>query len=167
MTPETDPAPDQGPRAYAHGHTTSEAGAGDGIPMFFGVAAGAIPLWWRAARPLVARAADRSDGRYRADDVLAARLRREMQLWVAVDRSDPERIEALCVTEIAAYPQEKRCGLVFCAGRDAARWISHLDDIAAWARAQGCAALEFQGRTGWERLLKGWEKTHVLLRKRI
>jgi hypothetical protein len=56
---------------------------------------------------------------------------------------------------------------VFCAGQNPGHWLGHLDGIATWARAQGCAALELQGRPGWERLLEGWEKTHVLLRKRI
>ena len=90
-----------------------------------------------------------------------------MQLWIAVDRSEPERIEAVCVTEIVSYPRERRCGLVFCAGDESGRWLHHLDAIADWARGQGCAALELQGRPGWERRLPEWKKTHVLLRKRL
>jgi hypothetical protein len=131
------------------------------------VPAASIRAIWPKVEAQLRRACDRADGRYAVDDVLAALLRREMQLWIAVNRSDPDRIEAVCVTEIVNYPQEKRCGLVFCAGRNPGHWLDHLDGIATWARAQGCTALELQGRPGWERLLEGWEKTHVLLRKRI
>lgn len=122
---------------------------------------------WPQAEPELRRACNRSDGRYAVEDVLASLLTRDMQLWLSVDVGDSDRIEAVCVTEIVRYPQERRCGLVFCAGHRPARWLHHLDEIGGWARAQGCAALELQGRPGWERLLRGWEKTHVLLRKRL
>lgn len=113
------------------------------------------------------RACERSDGRYAIGDVFAALLRRDMQLWIAVDEASEDPVEAVCITEMIAYPREKRCGVVFCAGRNPGRWLHHLESIEGWARAQGCAAVELQGRPGWERLLKGWDKTHVLLRKRI
>lgn len=122
---------------------------------------------WPAIAPMLQRACDRSDGRYAIADVLAALQGREMQLWLAVDADAAGAVEAVCVTELVRYPREKRCGIVFCAGREPQRWLHHLDAIERWARAQGCAALELQGRPGWERLLKGWDRTHVLLRKRI
>lgn len=125
-----------------------------------------VPTLWPKIVGDMERACDRSDARYAAAHVLSALLRRDMQLWLAAgDGENP--IEAVCVTEIVAYPREKRCGIVFCAGRNAARWLHHLEAIENWARKQGCAALELQGRPGWERLLEGWDKTHVLLRKRI
>lgn len=132
-----------------------------------GVSHALVPAFWTKVAPVLDRACDRSDGRYAVDDVLAALLRRDMQLWIAADDPSDGAVEAACITEIIAYPREKRCGLVFCAGRAPACWLHHLDVIEAWARDQGCAALELQGRPGWERLLDGWEKTHVLLRKRI
>lgn len=130
------------------------------------VPAAQVASVWPWVEPELRRACARSDGRYAAEDVRAALLARDMQLWIAVGAAG-RGIESVCVTELVKYPQEKRCGLVFCAGRRPERWLHHLDEIAGWARAQGCAALELQGRPGWEKLLPGWEKTHVLLRKRI
>lgn len=37
--------------------------------------------------------------------------------------------------------------------------------IEAWARNLGCFALEIHGRRGWERMLKGFTKTAVILEK--
>lgn len=122
---------------------------------------------WPAIAPMLKRACERSDGRYAIEDVRAALHRREMQLWLAVAADVDGAVEAVCVTELVRYPREKRCGIVFCAGREPQRWLHHLDAIEKWARAHGCAALELQGRPGWERLLESWDKTHVLLRKRI
>lgn len=136
------------------------------MTQLVGVSHAVVPTLWPNVAPVLQRACDRSDGRYAVDDVRAALLRRDMQLWIAVG-GGTDTIEAICITEIVAYPQEKRCGVVFCAGRDVPRWLHHLDAIEAWAQMQGCAALELQGRPGWERLLDGWDKTHVLLRKRI
>jgi hypothetical protein len=134
--------------------------------MLLGIPPDVVPAFWQIAAPLIGRAIEHADGRYEIADVLAAVLARDMQLWIAVDARSMA-VEAACVTEIVAYPREKRCGLVFCAGREADRWIRHLPEIADWAREQGCAALELQGRPGWERLLRDWQKTHVLLRKRL
>src|SRR5690606_38437080 len=131
-----------------------------------GVPAGAVPALWPRVEALVQRACVRSDGRYEADDVLRALQAREMQLWIALARPGLA-IACVCVTEIVDYPRERRCGLVFCAGVQPERWLGCLGGIECWARQQGCAALELQGRPGWERLLGDWTKTHVVLRKRI
>jgi len=126
-----------------------------------------IPFIRTVVEPEIRRACARSDGRYDSADVLAALLAREMQLWLAVDATSG-KTNAVCVTQIVNYPRERRCSLAFCAGKRPGLWLHHLDDIAEWAKAHGCAALELQGRPGWEKLLPaGWKRTHVLLRKRI
>ena len=134
-----------------------------------GVPRWALDRYWPLAEPAIARAVARSDGRYAVADVFAALRAGEMQLWISLaeidDRADA--IEAVCVTEIVSYPREKRCGIVFCAGKDRKNWLHHLAGIETWAKAQGCAAFELQGRPGWERALPDWRKTHVILRKRI
>ena len=132
-----------------------------------GVPAAAIePIWSRVA-PILQRACARSDGRYAVEDIHAALACGDMQLWIAIDPSQVNEIEAACATEIVNYPRERRCGLVFCAGQHPERWLHHLQTIGDWAREQGCVAMEMQGRPGWERLLRDWQKTHVLLTKRL
>ena len=160
-------------RRAAGGPPASQArnavGSSNGTPAaLFGIPADKVLAVWRIVEPEIRRACARSDGRYESDDVLAALLARDMQLWLAIDVAVPGKMDAVCVTQIANYPRQRRCALVFCAGHRPERWLHHLDTIGEWARAQGCVAMELQGRPGWERLLgDGWEKTHVLLRKRI
>jgi hypothetical protein len=144
----------------------SGTGADTGRTVLMGISPDMLPVFWPLVAPLLAQALEHADGRYALEDVRDALLARDMQLWIAVDPRSLA-IEAACVTEIVAYPREKRCGVVFCAGRRTERWLRHLDEIEDWARGQGCHALELQGRPGWERLLRDWEKTHVLLRKRL
>lgn len=153
------------PRRDAENPLPGLAGAA-GRTMLLAVPPDVVPAFWQLVVPDLGKAIAHADGRYALEDVLAALLARDMQLWIAVD-SRSMAIAAVCVTEIVNYPQEKRCGLVFCAGRSVERWIRHLDEIEAWAREQECDALELQGRPGWERLLPDWRKTHVLLSKRF
>ena len=49
------------------------------------------------------------------------------------------------------------------------RWFHHIDDIAAWAKRQGCKKMEVFARPGWERVLKhkGYVKTHVQIEKEL
>jgi hypothetical protein len=90
-----------------------------------------------------------------------------MALWLAL--SETEAIEALAITEIAAYPRITVCKLLACTGDDAALWVHLLESIEAWAKSRGCAAMEPVCRPGWERRLKpmGYRKTHVVLEKRL
>lgn len=82
---------------------------------------------------------------------------------------DSRQITALAITEIVAYPRIAVCKLLACTGEDAARWVNLLTQIEAWAKAQGCAAMEPICRPGWERHLKpkGYRKTHVVLEKTL
>lgn len=150
----------------AHGSPSRAGGSGAAPTMLMAVPADVVPAFWPITAPLIERAVEHADGRYSLEDVRAALLARDMQLWAALDARSLV-IEAICVTEIVTYPGERRCGIVFCAGRRAERWLRHLDEIGDWAREQRCGALELQGRPGWERLLPEWRKTHVLLSKRL
>jgi hypothetical protein len=71
------------------------------------------------------------------------------------------------MTEIVRYPRSTRCVLFLCAGDGLDRWLHHLGEIEAWARAQGCDAMEVAGRKGWARVLKGYELVNVMLRKEL
>lgn len=118
---------------------------------------------WPAVEPLVARALSHADGRYGPADVLERLLEGDQQLWVW--SSADGRVRATCVTEIVRYPLSKRCNLFLAAGEGMSAWIGALAAIEEWARAQGCDAIDCQGRAGWERVLPGYVKTHVNLKK--
>jgi len=129
-----------------------------------GVAAEAVARLWPRIEPLVRRGLAYADGRYAPGDVLRALLARDMQLWLVVGGGT---IEAVCVTEILRYPRQRRCNIFLCAGGGMRRWVGLLRDIEGWAREQGCAAVELQGRPGWARVLKDYRRTYILLRKEL
>jgi hypothetical protein len=130
-----------------------------------GVLSRHVPIVWPVIEGFIARALEYADGRYAANDILLRLLRRDMQLWLGVDRL--ETIRGVCVTEIVNYPRSRRCELFLAAGRDPRRWMGALDTIESWARDQGCDAIECKGRPGWERILPGYEKNHVSLKKEL
>ena len=126
-----------------------------------GIPATELRAWWPAVEPFIDDAMKRGR-RYRADDIFDSLAKRQMQLWAAeLDGA----VKAVAVTDIVDYPLA-RCARVFaCTGEDRNRWLGHLATIEAWAREAGCVRIESWARPGWERILKDWKKTHVLLEK--
>jgi hypothetical protein len=131
------------------------------MTVLCGVPSRRVEALWPAICPFVRRALDHAEGRYAAEDVLDALLKGQMQLWVATGNG----IEAILVTEIVDYPRQRRCNLFLSAGHALEACLDHLGEIEAWARARGCDAIEAGGRPGWERVLPGFRRTHVLLEK--
>lgn len=129
-----------------------------------GVRSDRIEALWPRVLPFVDRALGHAGGRYAAEDVLSALLKAQMQLWIAVGG---DRIEAVLVTEIVDYPRQRRCNLFLGAGNALEACLAHLPAIEAWARAQGCDAIEAGGRPGWERVLPGFRRTQVMLEKEL
>ena len=128
------------------------------------VPAARVMTWWWRIREMVEQAVNRS-GEMDVNDVLKALLKRDMQLWLAVD----EEVYAICVTEIQLLPKKKICQIVYLTGRERWRWERMILIIEAWAREAGCEVLKPITRPGWERDLSsfGFRKTHVVLEKAL
>lgn len=126
-----------------------------------------LPDLWPQIRERVAACCARSGGKYEPVDVLLNCLSRRMNMWLV--QGDADHISAIAITEIVAYPRITVCKLLACTGEGAEQWVDLLADIEAWAKAQGCAAIEPICRPGWERRLKpkGYRKTHVVLEKSL
>jgi hypothetical protein len=70
------------------------------------------------------------------------------------------------VTQIHTYPAGKVLRVWLAGGR----WgelEQYLTTADAYAREQGCYAVEVEGRPGWERLLHGYAKRRVVLVKEL
>ncbi len=132
-----------------------------------------LPDLWPDIRDRIAACCTRSGGKYAPADILQSLIAGPMQLWLAIDDETvggrAGAIKALAISEIASYPRIKVCKLLACTGEDAGRWIELVQSIEAWARSQGCGAMEPICRPGWERHLKprGYKRTHVILEKRL
>ena len=115
---------------------------------------------WEFVEPLVEKACQRSGGRLSADWVYARLARGLMQLWLGTGNSE---ISVLVLTEITQYDKSRALSIVAVTGRDRGGWLENIEALKAYAKSMGCSHIEAWARPGWERVLKDWKKTHVLL----
>lgn len=94
-------------------------------------------------------------------DVLGWIEAEKAQLWIG---GNP--VDAVCITELIEYPRERACRLIFAAG-EIGRVLEGQELVEAWARSQGCASIEIEGRRGWERMAPGFAFESALLRRRL
>lgn len=110
-----------------------------------GVPPEAVMRVWDKVEPLLARVVKPETG-YSLESVLTALQMAQMQLWVVND------FQGVVVTRIELRPLHKVLWVQFIAGDNLDDW---LDDWVlvqeGYARHNGCAAIEFSGRKGWNR----------------
>lgn len=118
---------------------------------------------WAEVTPWLERALKRNT-RYDVDDVKGLIFNGSFQLWLAVD----SEIQAVCVTELLQYPQEKWARVLILTGRKRGAWQGiYKDTIEKWAKAEKCTGVESFARKGWARVFKDYSLTHVMLEKRF
>ena len=127
------------------------------------VPVGEIDGFWKAAEKHLRPAVEGfSDGCWQIEDVYTFLKSRDMQLWTAFD--DREMVAA-AVTQIICYPRKKLCAVHFVGGIGRNNWLQFQEVIGAWAKAQGCAAMETSARKGWLRVLTNWRPVWTQLRR--
>jgi len=128
----------------------------------YGVSLEQLNEVWPEVEPHLQRALDYDGNRMDLPDVYWAVRLESMQLFVAVRGQD---IHAAAVTEILKYPNAKVLRCVYAGGTDVLEALHFSDTLEEGARLRGCSQLEIIGRPGWERILTGYKRTHVTLRK--
>lgn len=109
--------------------------------------------------------AQRSRGRFTVPGMLENFGSGRWQMWIIWDASS-EQPKAVFGTEIYRDVGEMWiCGVRFLSGDDSGQWLYLIDQLEAWARANGCARLDMLARKGWARKLPDYKMTHVLLEK--
>lgn len=116
---------------------------------------------WNEIKQLVERACARSFPKFTVDNIKAAVMRRDMQLWVIVE----EKIYAVIVTEIINYPLRRVCRVLIATGSQRERWQHLISEIENWAADHGCVSMDLLARPGWKRILKGYRHSHDQLEK--
>ena len=104
------------------------------------------------------------DSAYSIEDVIDELRSARAQLWHVMRG---QNIQAIVVTVINTHPCAKDCMIWLCAGKDRKDWIHLLAQIEDWAKAHGCDAMIVRGRTGWEKVMKDYKKTHIILEKKL
>lgn len=104
-------------------------------------------------RPFLQNFADRSDGRWTAEELETAIRCRDKQVWIAGDW------QAVVLTEVGPTWVTITHG----AGEDRATWQVEMDaTITAWAREMGKTHLFALTRPGWAKLgkMRGYREIH-------
>lgn len=109
-------------------------------------------------RPWLEAALEYSDGAFLWQDVLDGIARGAMQFWPA-DR-------AAIVTQVLTSPQKKTLH-VFLAGGELDAVLDIVPALEVFGRGHGCTSMSMDGRPGWERVLKDWKKTSIIMKKEL
>jgi hypothetical protein len=85
-------------------------------------------------------------------------------LWLAIDSGS---MLAAAVTKVTQADDERLCTIVACAGHDWNKFGPLIAGLEAYARAEGCAAVQICGRPGWRRRLPDYRLARIVIRKRL
>lgn len=122
-----------------------------------GIPSPLVDHFWKQCEPFIKRALDHNCGEVVPDDIRRLCRDRAAQLWIVTEQ---DKIVGVCTTEVVNYPQKRHCRIFTLAGsgRD---WFQDLDIIVcAWARAQGCQAVEAHVRKGFVPILVNFGGKH-------
>ena len=101
---------------------------------------------WDRIEPLLHRVVKPDTG-HTLDSVRYALLTGAMQLWVIDD------FLGIVITSIEDRPSEKILFVPFMVGDNMKLWLDDWIEVQeAFGRANGCVALEFAGRKGWNKI---------------
>lgn len=123
-----------------------------------------IPHYWPSIRVNVEAALAGRSIIHTAEDLYAGCLKRVMTLWLALDGDEPKGV---AIALVERHARATICVILVLAGEPMADWIDFEPDICAWAKGQGCDAIEAAGRKGWERRVAdlGYKPAYVIYRK--
>ena len=122
----------------------------------------AAAVWPRVREQLFA-AVRRTDLSHTADiesDVLFG----DGLLWLICDGDE---IEAAGATLLVNTDQHLVCLITALGGTKMNKWLGLLAEIETWARSEGAALVRIMGRRGWERMLKDYHVSSVVLEKAL
>lgn len=109
-------------------------------------------------RPWLENALARTEGAYEWPDILDGLATGHMQFWPAP--------HGAMITQVVESPRLKTLH-VFLAGGDLDQVLDMIPSLEAFAAFNDCVALTMDGRRGWERVLKDWTRTSVVMKKEI
>ena len=120
---------------------------------------------WNLAKDLVHKACIRAGGFVDEKHIKEFCKQGTMQLWLVVNESNS--VLCVCVTEIRDYPNYKVCDTKIVTGKNYKDWFHYVDDIAKWAKTQGCKKMEIYSRRGYVPMFKarGYKATHAQVEK--
>lgn len=119
---------------------------------------------WPAIKGMLGRAAAKTDDTT-LEQVVASFEAGQSQLWAVLDGNGRPLVVA--VTQLLTVKGGKQAFVWLLSGdfmQGGARLIEVFEE---WARAEGCATAEINGRLGWMRKLRDYKPVAVTLRKEL
>ncbi len=130
------------------------------------ICAGLDIKYWDLVKDDIELALKSEATRISIDDMYKFIVNKDVQLWAIHDGD----IHAVMTTQIINYPQSKAVNIFTVTGKQSELWLDLLiETITAWAKTQGCTAMQFTGRKGWEKVLtnKGFGNTQISMTKQF
>ena len=93
----------------------------------------------------------------------------QQHLFIVYDE-DKEETKAAWTSKFIDYPSSRALQTLFIGGSGYDEWIEEVNEfIKSWAEDNGCNFVEFTGRKGWERKLKGigWTSEYCSYRMEV
>lgn len=120
-------------------------------------------LIWPHVSHFIQDAIDKSSDRFLIDDVLSLIESNKCQLFIFRD----DEILSAWVTSVESSPSHTWLRVMWVGGKDLDKWFHFLQPLEQWAKSIGCEKVVVIGRCGWEKKLKDYKKTAVILEKVI
>jgi len=118
---------------------------------------------WPLVSHFIQMALDESSDRFELADVLKLIEEKKAQLFIFKDAE----ILGAGVTTIESSGSHKWLRIMWIGGKDWELWAHYLDSVEQWAKSLGCERVVVYGRRGWEKRLKDYRRTAVILEKVI
>ncbi len=104
--------------------------------------------------PMLDKAAAVTNGRMTTDDIVAEIMNGTVTLWIAFDTAQNNKIFGVLLSKMVNYYRRRMMSVTFSAGERASDWMDlMIDRLFSFSKEQGCDAVEWTGRRGWERFL--------------
>lgn len=125
-----------------------------------------VPVWAELVAPHLVGVQECSSGKFSVKDVLGRASGEQAQLWAVID--DEFNVIGSGATELVEYPGRRVCRL-WLVGGEIRRLMPHLQEIEQFARDEGCASIEIDGREALKRVLAeaGFDLAHVCMSKEL
>jgi len=121
---------------------------------------------WATISALFKQAYDKGQGESSMSDYMKKILNKHAQCWVILE---DDKITAAGLTEFMYYSQHKTLHIILFTGTDFEEQSKMFPIVEAFAKAEGCKAIEQWGRPGWAKVLPryvpGFHEVYTVMRK--
>lgn len=123
------------------------------------VSSAVFPSYWHDNADRLVVALRRSGDTHRAADILDILRSNDNAFWLATP-------ESFLLSEVIDYPCKRVMNMSLAGGR-LEDMLQFERTMVAFAMRAGCGEAQVQGREGWQKVLPGYHRNGVMLRKML